>query len=469
MMRRPDWLFDRIDEWGTLVRFLDRRHPGLAIVRGRRRHGKSALLRGLSDASGALYHQAVRGVQDEQRRDLAETYRRHAGGPLPAFGSWSDALAALLRLDVPAVIIDELPYLTESAPELESVIQRALDERRTGSTGSPLILCGSARAVMTALLVGQAPLRGRAQVEMDVAAFDYRTAASFAGLPPDVAFPVHAVVGGVPGYMTDLLGGTYPTDPTQIMDWLLDVVASPHRPLIHEARSMVELEPGVRDVATYHSVLAAVTAGATRTGEIAGVLQRRTDAVAHSLRTLSALGLVSRSVDVLRDSRPTWRLTDELLRCYVALFRSRWSLVERRDRARLAQVIESPWRAQVLGPHLEDLARRWVRDHAADDTVGGLAVEVGAATVDDPARRLRHEVDVVALDDGGRVLALGEAKLRPVDADDLRRLVRIRQLLTDQGRASRDTRLLLVSVGGGAADLADRDMVVDLERLYHGD
>lgn len=225
----------------------------------------------------------------------------------------------MLALDVPAVVIDEVPYLTETSAEFESVVQRALDQRRQVAEATPLVLCGSARAVMTRLLVGEAPLRGRAQVEMDIAAFGYRDAAAFAGLPPSVAWGVHAVVGGVPGYMADLLDRTYPRAAGEIEGWLVDVVASVHRPLIHEARAMVELEPGVRDAATYHSVLAAMASGASRTGEIAGVLSRRADAVTHSLRTLERLGFVRQSADLLRGSRPTWQVSDPLLRCYIVL------------------------------------------------------------------------------------------------------------------------------------------------------
>lgn len=470
-MKQPPQLFDRALEWAVLSRFLQRPEPGLAIVRGRRRHGKSVLLRALADASGALYHQAIRGVGVDQRRDLAETWQRHVGGPRPAFATWSETLTALLRLDAPAVILDELPYLTESAPELESVLQRALDERRSEGTsaGPALVLCGSARAVMTRLLVGDAPLRGRAQVELDVGPFGYREAARFTGLPPPVALVVDAVVGGVPGYLVDLLDRTYPETADDVLGWLTDVVAAPTRPLIHEARSMVELEAGVRDPSTYVSVLAALAGGATRVGEVAGLLGRTADAVSHGLRTLETLGLAERREDLLRRGRPTWRVADPLLRAYVALFRSRWTLVEQRDHDRLARTIAAPWRAQILGPHLEELARTWARRHASEETLGGIPVEVGAGTIDEPRRRIRHEVDLVALDVDGRVLALGETKLRRLGHGDYERLVRLRALLVAEGRADERTRLILCSAEGIDPDTAAHTVAVDLQRLYEGE
>ena len=467
---RPLWLFDREVEWDALAAFVQRGRPGLALVRGRRRHGKSALLVALAETFGGFYHQALRGVAAEQRRDLARAWAGQTGGPVPAFDDWQQTVDALLGLDVPVVVLDELPYLTDSSGKLESVLQRAVDRRRRTRTGPALIVCGSAQAVMTGLLVGSAPLRGRAQLELDVAAFDYRSAARFTGLSPAAALAVDAVVGGVPGYLVDLLDETYPESSRDVGRWLVEVVASPRRPLVHEARALVELEAGVRNPATYASVLAALAAGATRSGEIATRLGRTSDAVGHSLAALANLGLVTRAEDLLQPARPTWHVADPLLRSYTALFRPRWALVEREQHARLARAIEEPWRAQVLGPHLERLARRWTAVHASEASLGGRPVRVGAGTVNDRERRIRHELDVVALDDAGRVLMLGEAKLRRLVRSDRDRLVRLRQLLAEQGRADAQTRLGLFSAEGVDPDAARHDdtVAVDLDRLYAG-
>lgn len=472
-MRKPSWLFDREREWAALSGFIRRRRPGLAIVRGRRRHGKSVLLRAAADAGAAFYYQAVRGLPADQRRDLARAWSTQFGGPEPAFASWSDAVEALLSLQgpdaPPAVILDELPYLTESAPELESVLQRTLDARRRDDRGPALVLCGSAMAVMTRVLVGSAPLRGRAQMELDVAPFGFRDAAAFARLPPEIAFPVHAVVGGIPGYAADLLDRTFPESPRDVDRWLVEVAASPTRPLVYEARSLVELEPGVREPATYLSVLGAIAAGATRTGEIAGLLGRRPDAVAHALAALEALGLAARSEDLLRRGRPSWSIADPLLRFYAALLRPRWELVERADAERLGRALADPWRAQVLGPHLETLSREWARTHAEPGSLGGLPLTVGSGTVADPNARARHEVDVVVLGEQGRVLAIGEAKLRPLSAGDRDRLTRVRDLLRARGDADERTRLLLFSATGFDPGMTSSDTeLVDLPRLYAG-
>jgi hypothetical protein len=90
--------------------------------------------------------------------------------------------------------------------------------------------------------------------------------------------------------------------------------------------------------------------------------------------------------------------------------------------------------------------------------------------VNDPAARIRHEVDVVALDDTSRALMIGETKLRRLDRDDRGRLAHIRDLLQRTGRADEGTRLLLCSAESVAPEVtAHADTVaVDLDRLYDG-
>ncbi|MEE8601298.1 AAA family ATPase [Euzebya tangerina] len=461
-MEKPDWLFDRAQEWTALTAFADRGRPGLGVVRGRRRQGKSVLLRALSGQGGFFYHQALQGVAAEQRRDIAVSYARHHGGPVPAFDRWEDVIMSLLSVPSGLAIIDEVPYLTQASSELESVVQRAIDQ--AGPTGGSLILCGSAVTLMNGLLRGSAPLRGRAQMEVDVSSFDFRTAAAFSGLSPEVAFPVHAVVGGVPGYAVELLDQTFPEGAADVDRWLLEVAASPTRPLIHEARALLELEAGVRDPGVYHATLGAIAAGRTRTSEIASRLGRSSDQVSHALRTLADLGLVEAVQDLRRNGRPRWRIADPLLGFYSAVLRPNWAAVEQGDTDRLAAQALNAWRSQVLGPHWESLARSWTTTWAGPDTLGGSPDRVGMTVVNDPPNRTSHELDVVASREG-RVLAIGEAKLRTMTDEDLGRLRAIRDLLPGAEQA----KLLLFSASGFDRGLsASEAELVDLPRLYGG-
>ena len=514
MQPKPEDLYDRDVEWAALSGFAGGVGPGprLAVVSGRRRHGKSVLLRRLCALTGGFYHQAVEGTVADQLRDLAATYARFLRLPVPpAFESWTQAVDALLALpdtgragpgtggpDAPLpVVLDEFPYLLASAPELASVLQRALDAARDAGASAPrtrLVVCGSAMTTMAALMTGQAPLRGRASLEVGVGPFSFRDTASFLGLDdPVVALRVHAVCGGVPGYYADMLDGDVPTGPGDFDDWIVRGPLSVTRPLLHEARHLLDDAPGLREKSLYVSTLAAITDGHTTTGRIAARLGRSASALAHPLAALVDLGLVDRRQDVLRAGRPTYRVADPLLRLYAAVLRPDWANLEQGLAGEVWRAAQPRWHAQVLGPHVEELARTWAARHASETTLGARARVVGSTVVFDPSRRRSHEVDVIALgadpDTAGhgrepgstarsRVIALGEAKVGEIGVEQLRRLRHIRTLLADRGLARPDARLLLCSVTGFTTALArevehvvrpaDRPILVDPARLYGG-
>ena len=201
---RPGEMFDRAHEWSALGDFATDPRPGatLGVVSGRRRQGKTFLLRALCQATGGFYFAADEATDGESLRRIGAILGEHLGSPAPlTFDDWHSVIDTLLALGkeraVP-VVIDEFPYLAKSNPGLPSIIQNALsplrDERDASRTR--LLLCGSAMSFMGRLLSGNAPLRGRAGIELLVPTLDFRLAAEFWGIDdPVLALKViHAMV-----------------------------------------------------------------------------------------------------------------------------------------------------------------------------------------------------------------------------------------------------------------------------------
>jgi hypothetical protein len=381
------------------------------------------------------------------------------------------------------VILDELPFLVGKAPEVPSVIQRLFDEARSNTSLSfRLLLCGSVMSVMSGLLSGAHPLRGRATLELLVRPFDFRMAARFWRIRnPNAVFLVHAIVGGTPGYR-DLLAGSPPSKPSDLPEWLFGGVLNPSHALFTEAEYLLTEDPAISDRALYQSVLSAITQGAHTQREIGSRLGRTDQAMQHPLLVLERAGLIRRDADVLLGRRPLIRIADPMLRFHHAVIRPDVVRFESR-RTREAWAAGTPrFETQILGPHFEDLAREWTFRFAAPSTLGGEPESVGFTQVNDPVRRERFEVDVVAVATRrGRhskrpaLLAIGEAKAgaQQRGPGDLARLDRLRHLLA--GRAMiESTRLLLFSRGGFTNELVAEARrrgdveLVDLARLYGG-
>jgi AAA+ ATPase superfamily predicted ATPase len=488
LLPRPAEMFDRNREWAALTSFVTDSSLGasLGVVSGRRRQGKTFLLRALCQAADGFYYAAEEATDGESLQRIGAALAERLGAPAPlSFRDWSEVVDALLTLgrDRPVpVVIDEFPYLARANPRLPSIIQNALaplraerDESRTR-----LLLCGSAMSFMGRLFSGSAPLRGRAALELVVPTLDHQLAAEFWGVSdPVTALKVNAIVGGTPAYRREFARDDTPAGPDDFDAWVLRTVLSPTSPLFREARYLLADEPDLRDTALYHSVLAAIASGNATRGGIASFMGRKSGDLAHPLTILEDCGLVSREPDVFKENRSSFRIAEPLITFHHAVMRPIWSDLEHtRNASRLWQRSQRRFTANVLGPHFEHLCRQWTRHYAPEDVLGDFPHRVGSGTVNDPAARTSHEIDVVAygLDDDNRqpLLAIGEAKWGDImGLGHLDRLIRVRALLTAQNRHGAATaRLLCYSAAGFTEELRVRAasdssiVLVGAEDLY---
>src|SRR5579871_2701019 len=222
LVDKPAEMFDRDREWAALTRFVTDAQPGatLGVVSGRRRQGKSFLLQALCEQSGGFYFCAQEGTDAESLAFLGEALARYLGSPAPLrFDDWRaaiDALLALGRERPVAVVLDEFPYLANANHALPSVIQAAYGPLRPERRDSRarLLLCGSAMSFMGRILAGDAPLRGRAGLDMVVRPLDHQAAAEFWDLDdPRLALQVGAIVGGTPAYRREFVRNDAPAGP----------------------------------------------------------------------------------------------------------------------------------------------------------------------------------------------------------------------------------------------------------------
>ena len=161
---------NREAELAFLNRVLARQqHPGpgqLVMLYGRRRLGKTALLRHWAEASGIPFthwvaEQAPAGVQ---RRSLyAQIMGREPSQRGTTFASWSDLWEVVAPASQTArriIILDELPYAAAADPAMLSALQYAWDWRFERSQAM-IVLCGSHVHTMELLMAYASPLYGR--------------------------------------------------------------------------------------------------------------------------------------------------------------------------------------------------------------------------------------------------------------------------------------------------------------------
>lgn len=471
-------IFGRERERKGLSSFTADPTPGaaLGVVRGRRRHGKSFLLRALTQETGGLYFAATEGTEKPALRLFAAALVQHFHGVAnPRFRDWNDAIRYLFRRytgEPVLVVIDEFQFLVQDSPSLPSIIQRELGPGGTGQDSSVrLILCGSAMSVMAGSVSGLGPLRDRTRLDLVIRPFGYTDAADFWGInDPGLAMKVHMVVGGTPAYRREFIGDDVPSGPADFDDWVIRTVLNPATPLFYEARYLLAEETDIREPALYHSVIAAIALGHTSTAAIASYTGCEPDQVALPLSDLEGAGLVVREPDLFRGDRFTYRITEPLITFYAAIMRQHWADLKLRRARSVWSAAQHTFSTQIAGPHFEALCRSFAIAQGAE-LFDESPTEVGSGSVNDPAGKSLLQIDVAAMampepDKSRRIVSLGEAKWGEVmGLGHLRRLERAAGLLAARKFDTRDTILSCYSAAGFDDDLraaAARDRRVRL-------
>ncbi|MFM7293042.1 MAG: AAA family ATPase, partial [Planctomycetia bacterium] len=311
---------DRHHEMRRLGRFADRGGPGLVVVWGRRRVGKSRLLAEWVSRCDGLYWVADESGAAIQRRYLAlELETVLPGFSAVDYPDWTTLFDRLSRDAAAArwrgpLVLDEFPYLAAQAPELPSVLQKWVDrEKRQG--GILLALAGSSQRMMQAsILDASAPLYGRADEVLRVEPLAFGFVPEAIGTQAaGPALDFFTCWGGMPRYWELAVGRG--ADHIGAVD---ELVLSPLGPLHDEVERLLRQE--MPSAISLRPILDAIGLGVHRSSEIAGRLQLAATAITRPLAQLQELGYVRREVpfgdEERRGKRSLYRLADPFLRLW---------------------------------------------------------------------------------------------------------------------------------------------------------
>lgn len=398
---------DRIEERRRLESFLSAGSGGVACLYGRRRCGKTRLLREtLRNRPEAVLFVADQSAPPLQRKRLAADLTAAVPGfDRVEYPDWGSLLDRWLS-DSPGgavLVLDEFPYLVKRSPELPSVLQRLAD--RLPESSRKIVVCGSSQRMMQGVVLDEsAPLYGRCREILHIRPLSWEwTAKAFPALSPHRRLERWAVWGGVPRYWELDGGGT-------LSDVLRREVFSPLSVLRNEPQFL--LLDNVSDPVQAASVLAVVGQGAGRLSEIASRLGVKATEMPRPLKRLRELGLIEKETPFGADPESGrhsfYRVADPFLDFWFRFVQPRLSdedyLSVEEDRASFRR---------SFSVHLGQVWERLVRDSVSRRPVPGLPGRWlrasrwwGAGTNGRPM-----EIDLAAESSDGRSLLVGECKL----------------------------------------------------------
>jgi uncharacterized protein len=450
---KPDQIVDRDREWRDLVEAFNTNSTELMFLLGRRRVGKSFILSRFAREAGGLYYQATRRTEPEQLANLSRALGHRFSDPAllqgVALPDWERLLAYVTEKAAGErflLVLDEFPYLVDSAPALPSILQAWVDHSAP-ATRMKLVLSGSHVSAMRQLEGADQPLYGRRTRRLVLGPFGSSELAAFVpGYSTEERLIAYGALGGLPGHLSLL-------DPARgLADNASDLLLDSGGRLVDEAQHM--LDSFLADAVVHYSIIEAIASGdqtwkgiTNRTGRAGGSLQRAVD-------WLVDMDVIERVVPITekipqRSKRTLYRITDP----YVAFWHRFVSPLVAAGSIGLVEP-RRLWDATVV-PRL-------------DDYMGGVfegicrdAVRFGRVKLPFAPVRVgewwdawsREQIDVVAIGDDGDIL-VAECKWGEVTGADLATLVRRASLIAAElGGVIRRTHVAVFS-GRGKFDAA---------------
>jgi AAA+ ATPase superfamily predicted ATPase len=318
---------DRNDEFNALETAFESPGHEFYVVYGRRRVGKTELLKAFCADRPHIYFLAAQEAKARQREKFVTQIADHFDERIPQIDSWDDAFDYLgdkCTEERLVVVIDEFPYLVEENDSLPSYVQSFVDEQLQG-TESMLVLCGSSISTMESDVLGhESPLYGRRTGQIDLQPFSFQQAQTIIEYDIEDAIQSFAVTGGTPMYLTLF-------DYTQSLDAnIQQEMLSPTAVLYNEPEFLLRTE--LRTPARYMSILEAVATGHTTPNEIAGATGIGSGPLSKYLQTLRRLRLVAREVPVTasakQSKRSRYHVADEFLRFWFRFVEPNRSSIE---------------------------------------------------------------------------------------------------------------------------------------------
>ena len=188
------------------------RDGGFVVICGRRRVGKTTLIKEFIEEKTAFYFLATKEVESQSMKRFAGVIARTTKNPMlqkVKFSDWLDLFQVIADYkpeEKKIVVIDEFPYLVKINPAFPSILQNAWDEILKDQNVM-LILCGSLISMMNKhALSYRSPLYGRRTAQIRLAPLSFSTVLQNQELSFTDIVEQYAVTGGVPKYMEFFTG-----------------------------------------------------------------------------------------------------------------------------------------------------------------------------------------------------------------------------------------------------------------------
>ncbi|MBF0429813.1 MAG: AAA family ATPase [Fibrobacteria bacterium] len=196
----------RIVEKKRIKALLDLSRPSIAVIYGRRRIGKSELIRQAIKGKNTLNFEGLEGQsKQKQIKNFLFQLSEQTGLKKKGITDWPEALILLrepTRSGQWVIVLDEFQWMANYQNELVSVIKMIWEKFLSKNPRMTLILCGSIASFMKSKVLKSSALYGRCDYELNLRPLKLQEMSEFfPGKGSDEILDTAMFVGGVPKYL----------------------------------------------------------------------------------------------------------------------------------------------------------------------------------------------------------------------------------------------------------------------------
>lgn len=425
-----------------------------AVIYGRRRIGKTALINRFIGNKKAIYFTGVESNAKQNLENLSKSIVEYSDGieSDASFLSFQSALEYVFRLaekERLILAVDEYPYVARSSKSLASTLQMLIDKYKSSSK-LMLILCGSSMSYMEDhVLAYKAPLYGRRTAQIKLLPFSFEEACRYLkNFSVEDKALIYGIVGGTPQYLLQM------DDRLNVGDNIKNTFLNPISFLYEEPSNLLKQE--VREPAIYTAIIAAIASGASRMSEISGKVGEDTNVCSSYIKSLINLGIVQKETPygekVSRKS--IYSIKDNMFRFWYRFVMENNSVIAR-GAADLAYKRIEPKLSDYMRKVFEDICKQYLWKLLLSGKSPVKFTSLGRWWGNDPIEKCQTEIDIMGEQDKDTAL-FAECKWTNEKADltVLEALVRRSKLFP-----YKNTHLFLFSKSGftsGCIDEAEK-------------
>lgn len=404
--------FGRETERNKLSHILKRNEQQIALIFGRRRVGKSELIKQAlrENEIKSIYYECKQTTEMNNTDSLSALVSEKYGFPKLSFSGMEELLDFLFRKSMEEkliLVLDEYPYLRETVTGMDSILQALIDKYRR-SSALKLILCGSFVDIMKSLLLNENPLYGRIDLTIDLKPMDYYDSAKFY---PDFSdedkVRLYSVFGGIP-YFNQLI------DPKlSVRENMIELIASPNARLENEVSMYLKSE--ITKINNANEVLEALAMGYSRYSDLLSQSHVSSGpTLIDVLERLIKMEVVAKEAPINAENnkrKAGYVIIDNLSLFYyryVFRYASQMSVMD--SDVFYDRYIEKDFETKYVPHVFEGICKQYLIRQNRKGDLPEVFEKIGKYYYNDPVKRVNGEFDIVTEDPSGYVFY--EAKFR---------------------------------------------------------